>query len=97
MEEINVQKEAERRDELVFSVEVGGRSGTDHTVTVVQGAYEQLAPGNISAAELVEESFKFLLEREPKESILTSFNLTTIGDYFPEYEEEIKTRLEKRI
>ncbi|MBS3735653.1 hypothetical protein KGY72_00590 [Candidatus Bipolaricaulota bacterium] len=93
---MNVQKEAESEDELVFSVDVGGRSGTDHTVTVDQGTYESIAPNNIGAAELVEESFKFLLEREPKESILTKFNLTTIGDYFPEYEEKIKTRLVNR-
>jgi hypothetical protein len=41
----------------------------------------------------VEESFRFLLEREPKESILRRFNLTVISRYFPEYEREIKTRL----
>jgi hypothetical protein len=41
----------------------------------------------------VEESFRFLLEREPKESILRRFNLTVISRYFPEYEREIKGRL----
>jgi hypothetical protein len=41
----------------------------------------------------VTESFRFLLEREPKESILGSFDLTVIGRYFPEYEREIAKRL----
>lgn len=39
--------------------------------------------------DLVEASFAFLLEREPKESILREFDLTVIGRYFPEYEQEI--------
>jgi hypothetical protein len=33
------------------------------------------------------------LEREPKESILRSFELTVISRYFPEYEREIARRL----
>ena len=39
------------------------------------------------------KSFEFLLEREPKESILRQFDLPLIGRYFPEYEREIKKRL----
>jgi hypothetical protein len=35
-------------------------------------------------------SFRFLLAREPKESILRSFGLSTIVRYFPEFEREIK-------
>jgi hypothetical protein len=42
---------------------------------------------------LVKESFHFLLEREPKESILRSFDLTVIGRYFPAYERQIARRL----
>ena len=41
----------------------------------------------------MEESFRFLLERERKESILSSFDLTVIGRYFTEYEREIAERL----
>jgi len=41
----------------------------------------------------VRRSFEFLLEREPKESILTRFDLSLISRYFPEYEREIKRRL----
>jgi hypothetical protein len=35
----------------------------------------------------------FLLEREPKESILGQFDLPVIGRYFPEYERDIRKRL----
>ena len=41
----------------------------------------------------VEESFAFLLEREPRESILRRFDLPVIGRYFPEYEVEVRRRL----
>jgi hypothetical protein len=33
----------------------------------------------------VRRSFEFLLAREPKESILRSFDLPVIGRYFPEF------------
>ncbi|MBL7183234.1 MAG: hypothetical protein ISS50_02165, partial [Anaerolineae bacterium] len=46
-----------------------------------------------SPEDLVAESFRFLLEREPKESILRSFDLMVIGRYFPEYRREIVKRL----
>jgi hypothetical protein len=45
------------------------------------------------AEALVEESFRFLLEREPQGSIMRRFDLQVIGRYFPEYSEEIGKRL----
>lgn len=42
---------------------------------------------------LVRETFAFLLEREPKESILRRFEIEVVGRYFPEYEGEIHRRL----
>jgi len=38
----------------------------------------------------IKKSFEFLLEREPKESILPRFNLRVINQYFPEFKEEIR-------
>jgi hypothetical protein len=40
--------------------------------------------------ELIRKSFEFLLEREPKESILERFELSRISDYFPEYEQRLQ-------
>ncbi|MFO7900266.1 MAG: hypothetical protein R6V58_14545, partial [Planctomycetota bacterium] len=61
-----------------------------HTVTVGQDYYEELTGGAISEDELVRRSFDFLLERESKESILSSFDLRVISRYFPEYERTMK-------
>jgi hypothetical protein len=67
-----------------------GKSSTSHTVTVDDAYYRKLTGGKIPASELVRRSFEFLLDREPKESILSSFALPVIGRYFPEYEDEIR-------
>jgi hypothetical protein len=50
----------------------------------------RFAPGATDPSDLVRRSFIFLLAREPKESILSSFGLSVIGRYFPEYEREIR-------
>ncbi len=76
-----------------FRVEVGtGASRTVHTVTV-EDAYARSLGGGEDPKALVRRSFEFLLEREPKESILRSFALPVIARYFPEYESEIRRRL----
>ena len=51
--------------------------------------YKQLTNQKISPEELIRKSFRFLLSKEGKESILYSFNLRVIQKYFPEYETEI--------
>jgi hypothetical protein len=46
--------------------------------------------GNGAPAEnLIDASIRFLLDREPKESILARFDLSVIGRYFPEYPDRI--------
>lgn len=71
-----------------------GQSQSSHDVTVPHDYYQKLTGGRVSVNELVKRSFEFLLEREPKESILKRFDLQVINRYFPEYEREIKKRLE---
>jgi hypothetical protein len=68
-------------------------SKTRHSVTVTRDDLARLAPGDGDPERLVRASFEFLLEREPKESILRSFELPVIGRYFPEYGSEIRRRL----
>ena len=74
-------------------VVTGGGSSTRHEVTLSRDDYERLAGGKASPERLVEASFAFLLEREPKESILSRFDLPVIGRYFPDYERVIAQRL----
>lgn len=88
--------DVERVDDKTFRVtvsEAGGR--TTHTVTVDPAYYQRLTGGAVPAEDLVRKSFEFLLEREPKESILSSFTLSVISRYFPEYEGEITRRLKR--
>jgi len=86
--------EVERPGENEFRVRVT-ESGTQttHLVTVKPEDYLRLTGGKADASELVKKSFEFLLEREPKESILPQFDLAVISRYFPKYEQEIKDRL----
>lgn len=77
-----------------FQVRVTEGAGhTSHRVTVKPGDHERLAGGKVAAEELVRLSFEFLLDNEPKESILGRFDLSVIGRYFPNFEHEIKRRL----
>ena len=64
-------------------------SSTRHTVTLDESYYRKLTGGKIESEELVKRSFEFLLQREPKESIMSRFNLKMISNYFPEYEQAI--------
>lgn len=94
MTEITVRMKEERAEAWVFEVTLSERGeSTIHTVTLKRPEYQRLSPGRVTPERLVEASFQFLLEREPKESILRRFDLPRIGDYFPEYEEEIRKRL----
>ena len=86
--------EVEKIDESKFRVRViEAGSETTHDVTVSPNDYTRLTCGKTEPEELVRRSFEFLLEREPKESILSRFDLSVIGRYFPEYEREIRRRL----
>lgn len=69
-----------------------GMTRTVHDVTVTPENVERLAPGT-TPERLVEASFRFLLEREPKEAILRRFELPAIERYFPEYPDTIRERL----
>ena len=68
-------------------------AATRHRVTISQADLERLAPGHHDPDKLVAASFEFLLAREPRESILPSFELTVIERYFPGYEADIRRRM----
>jgi hypothetical protein len=72
-----------------------GRGATQHEVTVRPSDVARYAPGATPEA-LIEASFAFLLEREPKEAILRRFELPAIERYFPEYPARIADRLGER-
>lgn len=76
-------------DSTTFKVTVEKGTTTTHTVTVSQAYYEKLTNKSVKPEILVKQSFVFLLERESNSSILRSFDLPVIGQYFPEYEKTI--------
>lgn len=93
MAEIKVtpQKQA---DGFKFIVQVSEQiNTTTHHVTMSQDFIKGLG-ARASPEKIVKKSFQFLLEREPKESILKKFDISVISRYFPEYNTEIKKRLE---
>lgn len=92
MAEIKIKEIDSDIDEMVFEVEISeDGTSSQHRVTLGREYYERLTKGTILAPRLVEVSFLFLLEREPKESILREFNLNVITRYFVEFEKEIKS------
>ena len=79
------------RDRMRFHVTVGTHQ---FEVTVHEEEAALLAPG-VELGRLVEETFHFLLDREPVTSILPSFDIDVIEGYFSEYRGEIGARLAK--
>jgi hypothetical protein len=83
-----------RRDGAGWACDVAvteGRSETRHEVTISPaeatryGMPDADATPDADAEAFVQEAFRFLLEREPKELILRRFALGDIERYFPEF------------
>ena len=87
--------EVKRATDDEWSVVVRAGEVTRHRVRVTKADVTRFA-GDRTPEELLRASFEFLLEREPNTSILGSFDLPLIGQYFPEYEAEIRERLNRR-
>ena len=69
-----------------------GTTSSMHVVMATEKHVELLCDGCEPEA-LVEASIRFLLDREPKESIMNQFDLDVIARYFPEYPTEIYSYL----
>jgi hypothetical protein len=77
-------------ERFVFRVQVvEGETQTTHKVELDRDEYQKLSDGKISPQEFIQCSFEYLLDRESKESILSSFNVSVISRYFPEYPSQI--------
>ena len=75
--------EVQRSGHDTYSVTVT-ESGSESSY-VVTAADTTAGERGVSGERLVSASIRFLLDREPKESILSRFDLGVIGGYFPEY------------
>ena len=89
MAEIEITEQGAR-----FRVKVSEADGeTTHDVGVPEDYVAEIGLVHADRSELVKKSFQFLLEREPKESIMRTFDLPVIERYFREYPQEIRRRL----
>lgn len=83
-------------DPLEFEVTVRvGKGETRHHVTIARETCERLTAGTHTPERCIEAAFQFLLDREPKESILRRFDVTAISRYFPEFERELPRYLSR--
>jgi hypothetical protein len=83
-------------DPLDFEVVVReGKGETRHRVTMSRETCERLTAGKHTPEACLEAAFRFLLDREPKESILRRFDVTVISRYFPEFERELPRYLSR--
>ena len=73
----------------IFEVNISNGNSTTHNVNLTKEYYNHLPLSDATPTKLVEGSFRFLLEREPKEMILRTFDLKIISHYFSEYEKKI--------
>lgn len=90
MKMIHVERIEAADEPLEFCVIVGeDHSETKHEVTMAESVYKRLSGGKVSPERCVQAAFEFLLDREPKESILSRFDVTVISKYFPGFEREI--------
>ena len=75
-----------------FEITVKANQITKHVVSVTDDMLFKLTKNKISKEELLNFSFNFLLERELNTSILSSFDLTVISKYFPEYTKKVREK-----
>jgi hypothetical protein len=92
MAEIAVVAGTQDGELLSFQVRVAGDSSeTTHEVTVARNDLERLARKDETGTHFIRRCFEFLLEREPNEAIMRTFDISVINTYFPEFEEEISS------
>jgi hypothetical protein len=85
--------QVEPLDEGAFQVRVSeGATETSHRVTAKPEYVQRFSGGKVEHREIIRRAFEFLLEREPKESILARFDLKDIQRYFPDFEKEFQLR-----
>lgn len=83
------QIDVTERSDGTYQVTVTERETTTTHEIVVHPDDLARFGGGVPGDDLVEASFRFLLDREPKESIMSRFDLSVISRYFPEYSKRI--------
>ena len=73
---------------LIFDAVIRDTRGESrHRVTMQAEEAERWARLGAEPSRCVEAVMRFLLDREPKESILSAFDMRVVRRYFPEFDE----------
>ena len=64
-----------------------GKSESSHRVSISAADVARYSASGAEPSRCVEAALAFLLDREPKESILPAFDIAAIRRYFPEFDE----------
>ena len=89
-EKIRIQPLAEHE----YAVDVTeGTTHTRHRVIVTTELLDDLGLAGADEQRVVHETIEFLLEREPATSIYDEFPLDTVASLFPDFADELRTRL----
>jgi len=81
---------------LTFDVVVrDARGESRHRVTIDADDAARFAALGAEPARCVEAAMRFLLDREPKESILGAFDMDLIRRYFPEFDDAFPNYLSR--
>lgn len=70
-----------------------GPDTTHHKVHVPPQLVDDIGLPDVDEERLVAETLAFLLEREPGDAITREFDLGSVEESFPEYLDELRTRL----
>ena len=73
-----------------FKIKIAKEIETEHIIVISEEMYKDLTNKRISKEQLIDFSFKFLLKRECNSSILKTFAIEEISNYFPEYTNSLK-------
>jgi len=90
---MNATIDVERLDVMDFMVTLTDDSGpTQHTVIATYEDHEAYAP-DLPIERIVEEAFRFLLDRQPHSMIKGHFALQDLARMFVDFDFEMKRRL----
>ena len=73
---------------LIFDVIVrDARGESRHLVTIQADEVRRWSRFGAEPSRCVEAAMRFLIDREPKESILSAFDMRLVRRYFPEFDD----------
>ena len=97
MQPIEVTRRDETQTQWYFVVSVGHESSKiGFSIKLDKDYWVELTEERRSPEYLVRRSFHFLLKRKPSILLKRNFNLKDLKESFPEYEEEMKRKTQRR-